>query len=96
MLIFRGAIAGERMPEDLQQLLPVALWALQMGLLVMFLYDGSAGQKRTRRMADGALELTMTLLTLVKLPMLKPIRRKVLELLREAELVPEIELGKEA
>jgi hypothetical protein len=47
-------------------------------------------------MADGALELTLTLLTLAKLPMLKPIRKKVLELLREAELVPEIELGKEA
>jgi AcrR family transcriptional regulator len=96
MLIFRDAIAGERLPEDLQQLLPVALWALQMGLLVMFLYDGSARQKRTRRMADGALELTLTLLTLAKLPMLKPIRRKVLELLREAELVPEIGLGEEA
>src|SRR5258708_1402751 len=39
--VFEQAIETERMPKDLQQLLPIALWALQMGLLVMFLYDGS-------------------------------------------------------
>jgi AcrR family transcriptional regulator len=89
MRVFEQAIAGERMPKDLEQLLPVALWALQMGLLVMFLYDGSAGQRRTRRMADGSLELTLKLLTLAKLPILKPVRVKVLGLLREAELLPE-------
>src|ERR1700761_8379872 len=45
--VFRDAIAEEKLPVDLQELLPLALWALQMGLLVMFLYDKSAGQKRT-------------------------------------------------
>jgi hypothetical protein len=33
--------------------------------------------------------LTLKLLTLAKLPVLKPVRTKVLELLREAELLPE-------
>lgn len=89
MQIFRQAIAGERLPKDLEQLLPVALWALQMGLLVMFLYDNSAAQRRTRKMADGALDLTLKLLTLAKLPVLKPVRTKVLALLREADLLPE-------
>jgi AcrR family transcriptional regulator len=89
MKVFRQAIAGERLPKDLEQLLPVALWALQMGLLVMFLYDSSVDQRRTRRMADGALELTLKLLVLAKLPVLKPVRMKVLDLLREAELLPE-------
>jgi len=37
--VFRNAIAAERLPKDLQELLPVALWPYQMGLLVMFLYD---------------------------------------------------------
>jgi hypothetical protein len=67
----------------------VALWALQMGLLVMFLYDDSEGQRRTRRLADGALDLTLKLLVLAKLPVLKPVRTKVLGLLREADLLPE-------
>ena len=87
--VFRDAIADEKLPKDLQELLPIALWALQMGLLVMFLYDSSEHQRRTRRMADGALDLTLKLLGLAKLPVLKPVRAKVLALLREAELLPE-------
>jgi AcrR family transcriptional regulator len=88
MEVFRQAIKRERLPKDLEQLLPVALWALQMGLLVMFLYDESSGQRRTRKLADGALDLTLKMLALVKLPMLKPIRTKILALLREADLLP--------
>lgn len=87
-LVFQDAIAEEKLPQDLRVLLPLALWALQMGLLVMFLYDDSANQQRTRRMADGALNLTLKLLGLAKLAILKPIRKTVLELLQQAELVP--------
>ncbi len=87
--IFRDAIAKEKMPKDLQLLLPMALWALQMGLLVMFLYDSSEEQRRTRRLANGALDLTLKLLGLAKLPVLKPVRTRILALLVEAELLPE-------
>ncbi len=91
--VFRDAIAEEKLPKDLRELLPVALWALQMGLLIMFLYDSSENQRRTRRLADGALDLTLKLLGLAKLAILKPIRTKVLVLLREANLLPESESG---
>ena len=87
--VFERAIETERMPRDLQQLLPIALWALQMGLLVMFLYDQSEGQRRTRRLADGTLDLTLKLLALAKFTVLKPVRTKVLALLREADLLVE-------
>jgi len=88
--VFQRALETERLPKDLAQLLPIALWALQMGLLIMFIYDESEGQRRTRRLADGALELTLKLLGLAKLAVLRPMRSKVLALLREAELVAEI------
>lgn len=87
--IFDRAIAKERLPRDLQELLPLALWALQMGLLVMFLYDESTSQERTRKLADGALMLTLKTLALAKLPVLKPVRSKLTSLLREARLLPE-------
>jgi AcrR family transcriptional regulator len=87
--VFRNAIAAEKLPKDLQELLPVALWALQMGLLVMFLYDSSEDQIRTRRLADGALALTLMLLTLAKLAVLRPVRTRILALLLEADLLPE-------
>ena len=86
--VFRNAIAEEKLPNDLKELLPVALWAFQMGLLVMFLYDSSENQQRTRHMADGGLGLTLKLLGLAKLAVLKPIRTKVLLLLRQADLLP--------
>ena len=57
--------------------------------------NSSVGQsmpmRRTRRMADGALDLTLKLLGLAKLAVLKPVRTRVLSLLREAELLPESE-----
>jgi AcrR family transcriptional regulator len=87
--VFHQALSVERLPKDLEQLLPLALWALQMGLLVMFLYDDSADQKRTRQLATGSIDFTLKVMVLAKLPILKPIRTKVLTLLREASLLPE-------
>lgn len=87
--LMNDAIADERLPKDLRQLLPIALWALQMGVLILFIYDESPNQQRTRKLVDGALELTVRLLFLARNPLLKPIRSKVLELLSEADLLPE-------
>ena len=87
--VFERALSVERLPADLEQLLPLALWSLQMGLLVMFLYDDSANQKRTRQLASGSIDFTLKMLVLARLPILKPLRTKVLKLLREAELLPE-------
>ena len=95
MKVFRDALAVERLPRDLEELLPLALWALQMGLLVMFLYDNSLGQKRTRQLATGSIDFALKMLDLAKLPVLKPVRTKVLALLREAELIPELGLERE-
>ncbi|MDE3202014.1 MAG: TetR/AcrR family transcriptional regulator [Acidobacteriota bacterium] len=85
--VFTEALKAEKLPADLAMLLPVVLWALQMGLLVMLFYDTTAGQKKTRILAAGALELTLQLLKLAKLPVLKPVRTKVVGLMRGAELI---------
>jgi AcrR family transcriptional regulator len=87
--VFQLAIKGEHLPKDLEELLPLALWALQMGLLVLFLYDETPKQVRTRTLANGALALTVNLLAIAKTPLLRPIRTKILSLLREADLLPE-------
>jgi AcrR family transcriptional regulator len=90
MQVFEEALSCERLPKDVEQLLPLALWSLQMGMLVMFLYDDSVGQRRTRQLATGSIDFTIKMMGLAKLTILKPIRTKVLTLLREAELLPEI------
>lgn len=89
MSVFQTAIGDERLPDDVRAILPVALWGLHMGILLYFIYDDSAEQQRTRRLVDGVLTLLVRILSLVKLPILKPIRGSVLTLLRDAGLLSE-------
>ncbi len=89
--VFARALGDERLPRDLQQLLPVALWSLHMGSLILFIYDKSKNQQRTRNLLDGAIDLTVRFLSLAKNPLLKPIRTKILNLLTEADLLPQFE-----
>lgn len=89
MSVFQTAIGDERLPDDVRAILPVGLWGLHMGILLYFIYDDSAEQQRTRRLVDGVLTLLARFLSLVKLPILKPIRGSVLTLLRDAGLLPE-------
>jgi len=88
MAVFADALDGEPLPEDLQALAPLLAWALHMGLLLYFLYDDSPGHTRTMRLAAGAVDLFATCLTLAKLPILRPVRRRVVALLSDAGLVP--------
>jgi AcrR family transcriptional regulator len=91
--LFRAIAEQEqRLPEDVRQLLPPALWALHMAFILYFVHDNSPGQERTRRLVDGTMALLAQLVSLIASPwlqpILKPIRARVLELLREANLVP--------
>jgi AcrR family transcriptional regulator len=90
MRVFVDALSVESLPRDLAELLPLSLWALQMGLTVLFLYDTTRNQQRTRTLAAGCIEFTLRMLTLAKLPILKPVRNKVMSLLREADLLPQL------
>lgn len=85
--LFAEAIEPERLPEDLCEVLPLAMWALHMGMLLYFLYDASPNLRRTRRLADGSIELTVSFLKLARLPLLRPARRGVMDLLRDAGLL---------
>ena len=86
--LFAEALAPERLRDDLQELLPLAIWALHMGILLYFLYDRSPNLSRTRKLIDGSVELLTRLLKLARIPLLRSPRRAVLELLRNAELIP--------
>ncbi len=89
MSLFAEALEPERLPEDLRELLPLAIWALHVGVLLYFLYDSSPNLKRTRRLVDGSVGLIVSFLKLAKLPLLRPARRGVTALLREAGLIPQ-------
>ena len=86
---FARTVEEARLAGDLAELVPITLWSLHMGLLLYFLYDDSPKQRRTRQLTDGAVELFTRSLTLAKLPLLRPVRRRLAALLADAGLLPD-------
>lgn len=86
--IFQEAISGTGVSEELQQLLPWALWLVHLGMILFFIHDETEGQKRTHKLLDGLLDLLGQLIELTSSalvrPFVKPFQTKALELLREA------------
>jgi len=89
MALFQAALAGEKLPEDLREGMPLALWAMQMLLLLYFIYDESPQQQRTHMLIDSSVALFVRLLSLIQFPLLKPFRGAIVTLLRDAGLFPE-------
>lgn len=88
MAVFASAVGDESLPDDLARLAPVALWALHMGLLLFFLHDSSPGHRRTIALTAGAIDLIVAALRISRLPVLRPLRRRVFALLDDAKLIP--------
>jgi AcrR family transcriptional regulator len=78
----RIAIEGSdaKVPADLKPRLPYLLWLYQMALIMFWLYDRSPNQERTQRLMERTLGLLVNLLRLSALPLMKPLRKTVLEL----------------
>jgi Transcriptional regulator len=90
MAIFADALGDTPLPDDIRALAPLLLWAMQMGILLYFLYDESPSQRRTRALVDRAVDLFVTALKVAKLPPLRPLRTRVRSMLDEAGLVPSV------
>ena len=85
--VFAEAIAGERLPDDVRDAAPTLLWTLHMGILLFFLHDASPNQQRTRRLIDAAVDVVVDVRRIVTSPLLRPMRRRVLTVLRDAGLL---------
>jgi len=84
---FAEAVAGERFPDDVRDAAPTLLWTLHMGILLYFLYDTSPDQRRTRKLIDAAVDFVVDVRRLVTSPLLRPMRRRVIGILRDAGLL---------
>ena len=82
MRFFARAVEGSRVrvPGDLQPHLPRLLWMYQMGVILFWITDRSSGQKRTRALIDKSLDVVVRLIKLATLPLTKPLRRMVIDL----------------
>ena len=82
---FRTAIGGSKtkIPKDLEGDLPRLLWFYQLGIMLFWIYDKSLQQRRTRILLDGTLEIVTRLIQLSSLPLLGPLRRRIVKLLHD-------------
>ncbi|HEX8904286.1 MAG TPA: TetR/AcrR family transcriptional regulator [Longimicrobiaceae bacterium] len=83
-------------PPDFRATAALMLWAMHMGILLYFLYDGSPGQQRTHRLADGGIALFISTLKLARLPLLRSLRTRLTALLDEAGLLPDLSAAEAA
>jgi hypothetical protein len=63
--------------------LPYLLWLYEMGVILFWIFDTSRGRTRTRTLVDRTVPIVTRLISLGANPLLKPLRRAVLSLLRE-------------
>jgi AcrR family transcriptional regulator len=75
------ATAGVKLPSNLTPYLPRLLWMYQMGLILFWVYDRSAGQKRTRVLYEKTLKMVMVGIKLGRNPLLRPLHKLAAELL---------------
>ena len=82
MRFFERALEGSRVrvPDDLRAYLPRLLWMYQMGIILFWINDRSAGQKKTQVLLDKSLDVVVRLIKLASLPLTRPLRRMVIEL----------------
>jgi AcrR family transcriptional regulator len=80
--------AKTKIPPDLGAELPTLLWMYHMGVVLFWIHDNSARQKKTRRLTERTVDIVARLIQLASLPLMSPLRKSVLRLvaeLREAE-----------
>jgi AcrR family transcriptional regulator len=73
-----------KIPSDLKPRLPYLLWLYQMALIMFWLYDRSPHQQSTRKLLEKSLSLLVNLLRISSLPLMKPLRKAVLDLVEAA------------
>ncbi|MEP7361749.1 MAG: TetR family transcriptional regulator [Acidobacteriota bacterium] len=79
---FKRALEGSRVkvPADLAPHLPGLLWMYQMGIIMFWIYDKSPEQAKTQALRDKSLEIVVALIRLAGLPLMKPVRRVLVDL----------------
>ena len=73
---------GIRIPDDLRADLPGVLWFYQMGVILFWVTDDSPKQVRTERLLALSSKVVANLVRVSALPLMKPVRRTVLELIK--------------
>jgi len=84
-LLFAEALRGVKVPKDVAAELPSLLWTYGMGILLYWIHDDSPRRARTRALIEHTADLVAQLVAIAGNPFLRPLRRRVLALLRDLQ-----------
>ncbi|TGL77067.1 TetR/AcrR family transcriptional regulator [Leptospira yasudae] len=81
--LFKNAIDSSKdsLPSDLKEELPSLFWLFQLGIIYVWLFDGSAHKKKTELLLDKGLDLVFQLLKLSSLPIFRSVRKSILSMI---------------
>ncbi|MEV0176725.1 TetR family transcriptional regulator [Streptomyces sp. NPDC050803] len=81
--VHREVLAGAtktKVPDDLRDVLPELMWLSQMGLVLYWIFDRTAGRERSYKLAARGARLTARGVALARFRVLRPLVREVHEL----------------
>lgn len=83
--LFADVVRGSelRVPEDLAAELPRLLWLHEMGVILYWIHDRSPGRAKTYKLVDRSADIVGTLVKLASNPLLRPLRRSALALVKD-------------
>ena len=70
-----------KLPRDIAPHVPRLLWLYHMGLIYYWITDRSPNQQRTQKLVEATLDLVVQLLRVSSLPLMGPLRKRVLKVL---------------
>lgn len=79
--VLEGCDAG--IPKALRQELPELLWTYHMGIILFWVHDRSPGCEASYRLAERTVDMVARMVTLSRLPPLRPLVRSALTLMAE-------------
>jgi AcrR family transcriptional regulator len=82
--LYRQVLAGSRADVDpeLARELPELLWLQHLGIVLFWVHDSSPDAARTRLLVDRTVPIVARLVRLSRLPLLRPLGRQVVDVVR--------------
>jgi AcrR family transcriptional regulator len=87
---FADAISTAPWPDAIRAVLPTALWAAHMAVLLYLLHDRSRGAAKTLKLAEGAVDLVLAMARLASMPGFEPMRDRLIATARDLGLTIDV------
>ena len=72
----------DTIPRDLKDDLPRLLWLFKMGIVLFWIHDRTFGRNRTYHLVSRSVDIIATLVSLMSMPILVPVRKQLLALIQ--------------